>query len=62
VGGRLEPFPARYEPASLPVLRAALERQAPLRAALAELAPAEIEMDARVVTSFNTPEELHGRA
>ena len=62
VGGRLEPFPARYEPSALPALRAALEREAPLRAALAELRPEEIEMDARVVTSFNTPEDVHGRA
>jgi molybdopterin-guanine dinucleotide biosynthesis protein A len=62
VDGRLEPFPARYEPSALPRLRAALEREAPLRATLAELEPHGIEMDARVVTSFNTPEEVHGRA
>jgi molybdenum cofactor guanylyltransferase len=62
VGGRLEPFPARYEPSALPLLRAALAREAPLRATLAALRPEAIEMDARVVTSFNTPEALHGCA
>jgi molybdopterin-guanine dinucleotide biosynthesis protein A len=63
VEGRLEPFPARYEPAALPVLRAALAREAPLRAALAELAPVELELGAfgdpaRLVRSVNTPDEL----
>jgi molybdopterin-guanine dinucleotide biosynthesis protein A len=38
-----EAFPARYESAALPVLRAGLEREAPLRAVLAELAPVEID-------------------
>ena len=37
-----EAFPARYESAALPVLRAGLEREAPLRAVLAELAPVEL--------------------
>jgi molybdopterin-guanine dinucleotide biosynthesis protein A len=63
VGGRAEPFPARYEPAGLPVLRAALAREAPVRAALAELAPAPVELGgladpARQVRSVNTPEDL----
>ena len=66
VDGRLEPFPARYEPAALPRLRAALEREAPLRAALAELAPAELGEDelrafgdpVLMVRSVNTPDEL----
>jgi molybdenum cofactor guanylyltransferase len=37
-----EGFPARYASAALPVLRAGLEREAPLRAVLAELAPVEV--------------------
>jgi molybdenum cofactor guanylyltransferase len=37
-----EAFPARYEAAALPLLRAGLEREAPLREVLAELAPVEI--------------------
>jgi molybdopterin-guanine dinucleotide biosynthesis protein A len=57
--GRLAPFPARYEPAALPALRAALAREAPVRATLAALAPLTIAIeDARVVASVNTPEEL----
>ena len=66
VGGRLEPFPGRYAPAALPVLRAALEREAPVREALAALAPAELgEAElrafgdpARMVASLNTRAEL----
>jgi molybdopterin-guanine dinucleotide biosynthesis protein A len=58
-GGRLEPFPARYEPSALPALVAALDREAPVREALAALEPALIEVaDERVVASVNTPEEL----
>ena len=33
------PFPGRYEPSALPVLRDALAREAPVREALAALAP-----------------------
>jgi molybdopterin-guanine dinucleotide biosynthesis protein A len=66
VAGRLEPFPGRYEAAALPVLRAALAREAPVRAALAELEPAElgeVELAAfgdpvRLVAGVNTPAEL----
>lgn len=66
VGGRLEPFPARYERAALAKLRAALARGAALRATLAALEPqvlAEAELaalgdPARLVASVNTPGEL----
>jgi molybdopterin-guanine dinucleotide biosynthesis protein A len=66
VAGRLEPFPGRYEPGALGVLRAALARETPVREALAELEPAELAGDelrvfgdpARIVTSINTPEQL----
>jgi molybdopterin-guanine dinucleotide biosynthesis protein A len=59
VGGRLEPFPARYEPAWLPELRAALEREAAVRATLEALAPATIAVDdAAPFRSVNTPAEL----
>jgi molybdenum cofactor guanylyltransferase len=62
VAGRLEPFPARYEPSALPVLRAALAREAPLRAALAELDPEPIALHPHVLTSINTPEALAAAA
>ena len=57
-GGRIEPFPARYEPAWLPELRAALEREAPMRATLEALRPAMIEWDAAALRSIDTPEDL----
>jgi molybdenum cofactor guanylyltransferase len=57
-GGRIEPFPARYEPAWLPDLRAALEREAPLRETIEALGPATIEWDAAALRSINTPEDL----
>ena len=41
---RGEPFPARYEPSALPALREALAREAPLRATLEALAPAEVDL------------------
>ena len=63
VAGRLEPFPGRYDPAQLPVLREALAGESSLQAALERLAPARIDLtpfgDAvRLVASVNTPEEL----
>jgi molybdopterin-guanine dinucleotide biosynthesis protein A len=58
VEGRIEPFPARYEPAWLPELRAALEREAPMRATLEALGPATIEWDAAALRSVDTPEDL----
>ena len=58
-GGRIEPFPARYEPAWLPELRAALEREAPVRATLEALGPATIEWDAAALRSIDTPEDLN---
>jgi molybdopterin-guanine dinucleotide biosynthesis protein A len=59
VGGRLQPFPARYEPAWLPELRAALVREAAVRATLEALAPATLDLeDAAPLRSVNTPEEL----
>jgi molybdopterin-guanine dinucleotide biosynthesis protein A len=58
-GERLEPFPARYEPAWLPALRAALAVEAPLRATLEALGPATIAFDdAAALRSVNTPDEL----
>jgi molybdopterin-guanine dinucleotide biosynthesis protein A len=57
-GGRLAPFPARYEPAALPALRDALARAAPVRATLAALDPVTIDVDEHVVASVNTPQEL----
>jgi molybdenum cofactor guanylyltransferase len=56
--GRLEPFPARYEPAALPALRGALAREASMRATLAALEPELIDVDAHEVASVNTPEQL----
>ena len=58
-GGRLAPLPARYEPAWLPALRAALAAEAPLRATLEGFAPGVLEGDhSELVASVNTPAEL----
>jgi molybdopterin-guanine dinucleotide biosynthesis protein A len=61
VAGRLEPLPARYEPAWLPALRAALERGAAMRETLAALAAAVIDEGDDVLPllrSVNTPGDL----
>jgi molybdopterin-guanine dinucleotide biosynthesis protein A len=63
VGGRLEPFPGRYSAAVLPALRDALAAEAPLRATLAGLGAAPVDLapfgdPARLVASVNTPEAL----
>jgi molybdopterin-guanine dinucleotide biosynthesis protein A len=61
--GRLEPFPARYDPAWLPELREALAAEAPVRATLEALAPATIALDdAEPLRSVNTPEDLAAAA
>ena len=52
-----EPFPGRYDPSQLPVLRTALENEAPLRKTLAQLAPAVLGAPAALVESVNTPEQ-----
>jgi molybdopterin-guanine dinucleotide biosynthesis protein A len=58
-GGMLQPFPARYEPAALARLQAALARGDSMRAALAALDPETFELaDAGLVANINTPEEL----
>lgn len=55
-----EAFPARYESAALPVLRAGLEREAPLREVLAELAPVEVAAGgaAHALLGINDPQAL----
>ena len=55
-----EAFPARYSPAALPVLRAGLAREAPLRAVLAELEPVAVAVEdaARALLGINDPEAL----
>ena len=53
-----EPFPGRYEPSQLPVLRAALAEEASLRRTLTRLAPAVLGTDPKLVASINTPEDL----
>ena len=55
-----EAFPARYESAALPVLRAGLEREAPLREVLAELEPVAIAPGDRphALLGINDPEAL----
>jgi molybdenum cofactor guanylyltransferase len=58
-GDRVAPFPARYDPAHLPALRAALAREAPLQATVAALGPVLLDgVDDRVLANINTPEEL----
>jgi len=58
VDGRLQPFPARFEPEWLPALREGLAREASVRATLEALAPEAIEWPAAALRSVNTPEEL----
>jgi molybdopterin-guanine dinucleotide biosynthesis protein A len=58
VGGRIEPFPARYEHAWLPELRAALEAEAALRATLEAFRPPTVEFGAAALRSVDTPEAL----
>jgi molybdenum cofactor guanylyltransferase len=63
VAGRLEPFPGRYAAAALPGLRKALAGEASLRAALAALGAAPVDLapygdPARLVASLNTPAAL----
>ena len=53
-----EPFPGRYEPLQLPVLRAALAEEASLRATLGRLQPAVLNLDRALVASINTPGDL----
>jgi molybdenum cofactor guanylyltransferase len=55
-----EAFPARYESAALPLLRAGLAREAPLRAVLAELGPLEVASggSAHALLGINDPETL----
>jgi molybdopterin-guanine dinucleotide biosynthesis protein A len=50
-----QPFPGRYEPAALPALRAALERQAAVKDALA---PVVLDAEPAELVGVNTPEEL----
>jgi molybdopterin-guanine dinucleotide biosynthesis protein A len=56
------PFPARYEPAALEVLRDVLAREAPAREALAALAPAELGASPATLAGINTPAELAAAA
>ena len=63
VAGRLEPFPGRYAAGALDALRAALAREASLRATLAEAGAAAVDLapfgdPARLVASLNTPDAL----
>ena len=53
-----EPFPGRYEPLQLAVLRDALEQEASLRATLGRLQPAVLGWARELVASVNTREDL----
>jgi molybdopterin-guanine dinucleotide biosynthesis protein A len=55
---RWEPLLARYGPAALRALRAALAAQAPLCATVAELAPAAIDVPLLAARSVNDPTAL----
>ncbi len=48
-----EAFPARYEPAALPALRAGLAREAPVRATLAGLGAAAVAAGEHELTGIN---------
>ena len=56
------PFPARYEPSALPVLRDVLAREGPAREALAALAPAELGAPPEALRGVNTADELAAAA
>ena len=57
------PFPARYEPSALPVLRDALAREAPVRARRwPRSRPAELGAPPDALLGVNTPEELAAAA
>jgi hypothetical protein len=56
------PFPARYEPSALPVLREVLAREAPAREALAALAPAVLGAPPEELHGVNSPDELAAAA
>lgn len=53
-----EPFPGRYEPSQLPLLRAGLADEAPLRRTLEQLSPTVLGVDPLLVASINTPDDL----
>ena len=57
-----EPFPGRYEPSQLPILREALAQEASLRATLRRLAMPALGAPRELLASINTPEDLaaHG--
>ena len=57
-----DPFPGRYEAAALPVLRAALAREAPVREALAALAPGRAGRARGRAARREHPEELAAAA
>jgi hypothetical protein len=56
------PFPARYEPSALPVLRDVLAREAPAREALAALVPAVLGAPPEELRGVNSPAELAAAA
>jgi molybdenum cofactor guanylyltransferase len=66
VEGAVQPFPGRYEPGALDALRAALDREAPVREALAALDAVQLGDDelrrygdpARMMIGIDTPEDL----
>src|SRR3954449_4911304 len=55
---RGEAVPARYASAALPALRAGLAREAPLRAVLAQLRPAEVTAAPEALLGVNDPAAL----
>jgi molybdopterin-guanine dinucleotide biosynthesis protein A len=56
------PFPARYEPSALPLLRDVLAREAPAREALAAIAPAVLGAPPEELHGVNSPAELAAAA
>jgi molybdopterin-guanine dinucleotide biosynthesis protein A len=56
------PFPARYEPSALPVLRDVLAREGAVRAALSALAPAVLGAPPEELHGVNSPAELAAAA
>ena len=61
-GQRLHPLLARYRPADLPALQAALEANQSATAALEGLAPTLIKADTQTTFNVNTPDDLASAA
>lgn len=56
--GGIQPLAAVYAPSAASTFREALEGERPMRAAVEELGPVLVDVEARLVASINRPEDL----